>query len=65
VKSDAKELSHGLGHFWRGFPSGWRGFPSGREGFPFWREGLKTRKPYDWMVAVARRFLEIMEENGL
>ena len=25
----------------------------------------KTRKPYDRMVAVARRFLEILEENGL
>ena len=25
----------------------------------------KTRKPYDRMVAVARRFQEILEENGL
>ena len=39
-------------------------------GKPFeqWRfdpETSKTRKPYDRMVAVAQRFKEILEENGL
>ena len=36
--------------------------------FSEWRYDVltsKTRKPYDRMVAVARRFLEILEENGL
>ena len=36
--------------------------------FNEWRYDVltsKTRKPYDRMVAVARRFLEILEENGL
>jgi len=36
--------------------------------FTEWRYDVltsKTRKPYDRMVAVARRFLEILEENGL
>ena len=28
-------------------------------------EEFATRKPYDWMVAVASRFIVIMEENGL
>ncbi len=36
--------------------------------FSEWRYDVltsKTRKPYDRMVAVARRFLEILEQNGL
>jgi len=36
--------------------------------FTEWRydaQTSKTRKPFDRMVAVARRFLEILEENGL
>ena len=36
--------------------------------FNEWRYDVltsKTRKPYDRMVAVARKFLEILEENGL
>ena len=36
--------------------------------FNEWRYDVltsKTRKPYDRMVAVARRFLEVLEENGL
>ena len=36
--------------------------------FTEWRYDVqtsKTRKPYDRMVAVARRFLEILEEKGL
>ena len=36
--------------------------------FNEWRYDVltsKTRKPYDRMVAVARRFFEILEENGL
>ena len=36
--------------------------------FSEWRYDVltsKTRKPYDRMVAVARKFLEILEENGL
>ena len=36
--------------------------------FNEWRYDVltsKTRKPYDRMVAVTRRFLEILEENGL
>jgi hypothetical protein len=28
-------------------------------------EEFATRKPYDWMVAVASRFIVIMAENGL
>ena len=36
--------------------------------FTEWRydvETTKTRKPFDRMVAVARRFKKILEENGL
>ena len=44
-------MSHGLGHFWRGFPAGREGFPAGREGFPAGREGF----PAGWEGFPARR----------